>query len=378
MRATPRRLILGAAGALAIAILAARPPRSGTTRPSEQAQATEPSVATHSSESIAAPGLDPEMLSAASLREALAAYERDSVYPPTSHLWTEQTAGERQPWNRSFPVEHLLDDRPGQETMFRLAGDRHHVEAGESLTSTLEVVAHGERLPITIHSALVEAAGQGRTGIELVFRDDGEGGDAIAGDRIYTNRFVPSAHDALVMARRVRLQVDLEAAGVERLANLDFTYTPRPLLRLDDVSTAAREGSLVSTLQLEVYEPGAYQFDADVYAADGVTQIGWITDSWHELAAGPAKLDLVLFGKVLRDRGIAGPFVIRNIRAERRSTDDEVEMFWSDPGTYATRAFALEAFSTDPWDGQERSEALAAMRQAIDEQERAEALALRP
>lgn len=370
-----RKLIIGGVLAAALGLLVVGRTSAPPTRERMAAATVQPPpIASVASEAPGAPGLEREMLSAASLREALATYERDSVYPPTSHLWTEQTAGERQPWNQPFPVEHALDDRPGQETVFRLASDRHHVAAGEALTSTLQVTRRTERLPVIVHSAIVEAAGQGRTGIDLVFRDDGAEGDAVAGDRIYTNRFVPSAHEALLVARRVRLQIDLEAGGVERLANLDFTYTPRDLLRLRDVASDVRDGSLVSTLALDVYEPGAYRFDADVFAADGVTQIGWISDGWRELAVGTTHVDLALFGKVLRDRGIAGPYVIANIRAERRSTDDEVEMFWSDARTYATRAFALAAFSAEPWDGEERSEALAAMRQAVIEQERAEAL----
>lgn len=320
-------------------------------------------------------GLDPEMLSAAALRDALAAYERDSVYPPSSHRWTEETAGQRTPWNQPFPVEHLLDDRPGQETVFRLASDRHHVAFGEALTSTIEVAPadrRRERLPVTIRSAIVEAAGQGRTGITLAYRDDGQGGDAVAGDRVYTNRFVPSEQVELGAARQVRLQVHLEAAGVDRLAHLDFTYTPRPLLELVGVATAVEDGALAIDLDLDVFEAGAYRFDADVLAADGETPVGWITEPWIELGAGRARVDLALFGKVLRDRGLAGPYVIANLRAERRQDDADVEMWWSDPRTFRTDAFALEAFSPEAWDGDERRAAIAAIQQAIAEQERAE------
>jgi hypothetical protein len=321
------------------------------------------------------PGLGEEMLSSQALREALAAYERDSVYPPSSHRWTEAKAGEREPWNRPFPIEHLFDDRTGQETIVRLAADRHHVEFGHALTSTIDVAPaarRGERMPITIHSAIVEAAGSGRTGITLTYRDDGEGGDVIAGDRIYTNRFVPSEHTNLSAAKAARLQIGIEAGGVSRLANLDFSYTPRPLLELSNVTTDARDGALVISLALDVFEPGAYRFDADVFAADGRTPIGWITHPWQELAAGRARVDLSLFGKVLRDRGIAGPYVIANLRAERRADDADVEMTWADPRTFGTAAFPLDAFSPEPWNGEERAVALAAIQRAIAEQERAE------
>ncbi|MBL9016166.1 MAG: hypothetical protein JNL83_18405 [Myxococcales bacterium] len=319
--------------------------------------------------------LDPDMLSSRSLRESLATYEAESIYPPTSHRWSAERAGERQPWNQPFPVEHLLDDRAGQETAVRFVADRHHVEHGQSLTSMIEVVSvarRTERLPIELRSAIVEAAGTGRTGIELVYRDDGRDGDAVAGDRIYTNRFVPGAEPALARARSVRLQVDLEAGGVERLIHLDFTYTPRPLLELAGVTGDVRDGSLVVTLDLQVVEPGAYQFDADVLASDGTTRIGWITTHWQELAAGRTRAELVLFGKVIRDQGIGGPFVIANLHAERRGDERDVAMWWSDPRSFSTRRIALDELSPDPWDSEERSVALASLRQAIAEQERAE------
>jgi hypothetical protein len=315
------------------------------------------------------------MLSAQSLRDSLDRYERESVYPPTSHRWSEATAGENLPWNQPFPVELGLDDRPGHETVSRFAADRHHVEFGETLTSTIEVWPAGrpaERLPVVIRSAVVIARGDGRTGIFLDYRDDGTGGDAVAGDRIYTNRFAPAEHDPLASAAQVKLQVDIEAGGVERLLYLDFTYTPRPLLDLVALDTGVRDGSLAISLAVDVHEPGYYLFSVDVLAGDGVTPIGWIAERWTRLDGGAARVELALFGKVLRDRGIAGPFVIANLRAVRRADEAEIEMWWSDPRRFETAAYPLDAFSADPWDAPERDEVIAALEQAIAEQEATE------
>jgi len=321
--------------------------------------------------------LDPAMLSAAALREALEQYQRDSVYPPSSQLWTEERAGQNPPWNQPLPSELGLDDRPGQETVMRIAGDRHHVEFGEALTSTIEVwpaARPAERLPVVIRSALVEAFGQGRTGVSLSYRDDGDGGDAVAGDHVYTCRFVPSEREELtVAAMRVRIQVDLEAGGVERLLHLDFTYTPRPLLDLVAATTAAKDGGLALDLDLEVHDPGHYQFYADVVADDDeATPIGWITGHWTPLAAGRRRVTLALFGKVLHDRGLAGPYRFTNLRAVRRADEAEVEAWWSDPRSFPTDAFALADFSPDAWDGPDRRDAIATLERSIAEQEEAE------
>jgi hypothetical protein len=217
----------------------------------------------------------------------------------------------------------------------------------------------------------VLSAAQGRTGISLTYRDDGQDGDLVAGDHVYTNRFVPAEHDELGRAMRVRISARVEARGVPTLMTLDFTYTPRPLLELDGVSTKVEDGSLAITLALEVHEPGRYLLGADVFAKDG-SALGTVEGPWIELAAGPQVVTLSLFGRVLRDAGTAGPYVIRGIRATRHDSDDEVEAWWSDGRSFETEAFALDAFSDEPWDGPERRAAIAAIERSIAEEEEAE------
>lgn len=322
--------------------------------------------------------LDPAMLSAAALREALARYQTESRYPPDSHLHDEATAGQRPAWNQPFAIEVALDDRPGSETVVRFVPDRHHVEFGEALTATLEVVARAEparRLPVTIHSAVVIAAGAGRTGVAFALRDDGGEADRVAGDHLHSGRLVPAQHEELATARRVRVQAHVEAGGVERLVDLDFTYTPRPLLELVGLHATAAGGGLTVTLDLEVHEPGAYAFAADVAAGD--QPVGGMTPPWTELAAGRQRVELALFGKVLHDRGLPGPYTIRNLRAERRADAAEVEAWWSDPRELVTEAFPLAAFSAAAWDGPERQEIIATLEQSIVEQEAAERTARR-
>ena len=149
---TRTRLLALVAGAAAILLVASM--RNGSTRTSRPASQSASSAAGESSPNTHAappPGLDPDMLSARALREALAQYERDSIYPPSSHRWTDDTAGQNQRWDRPFPVDGLLDDEPGRETVLRFAGDRHHVQFGGALVSTIEVVPLGrahERMPI--------------------------------------------------------------------------------------------------------------------------------------------------------------------------------------------------------------------------------------
>ncbi|MBE7448222.1 MAG: hypothetical protein HS111_04865 [Kofleriaceae bacterium] len=72
------------------------------------------------------------------------------------------------------------------------------------------------------------AAGAGRTGVAFALRDDGGEADQVAGDHLHSGRLVPAQHEELATARRVRSAAHVEAGGVDRLVDLDFTYTPRP------------------------------------------------------------------------------------------------------------------------------------------------------
>lgn len=379
-----RSLVLGAliAAAVVLVIVLARPRARGAApavAAAPIATAGAPAVPAPRAPRVVDPALDPVMLSADALRQSLDKFMRESIYPPSSHRWTEEGGHLMgQDWNDAIVSDLPLDDRAGHETMYRFAADRSHVGFGEPLTAWIEVwpVAEPERrLPVIIRSAVVLATGggrRGRVGGDLAFRDDGREGDEEAGDHIYTSRFVPSEKEELTRAARVHLSVAIEAGGVERLVTRDFTYTPRPLLELVAVSSAPRDGSLGITLDLETHEPGRYLFFCEVYAADGETPVGWITHPWIELAAGRGQVELSLFGKALHDRAIAGPYVVRGFRAMRSETEDEVEAWWHDPAQHTTDAYALAAFSAFEWDGPERRDVIAALRRSIAEQDAAE------
>ncbi|MBL8625730.1 MAG: hypothetical protein JNK64_30740 [Myxococcales bacterium] len=381
---TRRRWIaIAVVAAVVLALVALRPRRGAVAAagPSTApARAAAPRLVAPAPRELPAAALDPGMLSADALRASLDQFMRDSVYPPSSHLWTEDTAHLMgQDWDEPIVSDLGLDDRPGQETAYRFGADRQHVGFGEPLTTWIEVwpAAHpDQRLPVTIRSAVVLKTGgrsPGRTGGQLAYRDDGQGGDAVAGDHVYTNRFVPSEKDELTQAGRVHLSVAIEAGGVERLISRDFDYAPRPLLDLVDVTSGPRDGGLGLALAVDVHEPGLYLWFAEIYGADGVTPIGWITAHWQELAVGRRTVEVALFGKVLRDRGLPGPYVVKGFRAMRRETDDEPEQWWSDPRSHTTAAIPVEEFSAFEWDGRERWDAIAALQKTIAEQAAAEA-----
>src|SRR5262249_12737518 len=137
--------------------------------------------------------------------------------------------------------------------------------------------------------------------MKLSFVDDGH--------HRYATRFVPSQETALANSQTARIVVYAQAAGQRRLLIRDFTYATKRVLTVLGVTDTVRDGSLVVTLAVQAYEDGIYTFYGDLVAQDGETPIAF-TQMSYPLKAGRGTADLVFFGKVIRDLGISGPYIV--------------------------------------------------------------------
>jgi hypothetical protein len=298
----------------------------------------------------------PVVLSQAHFAEVLAQYRHDAVYPPGSRP-LDEGARYKLHWN-----DAIVSELPFTSALsYHYAADRHHVTHGEALTSWIEVWQRGDetkRVPLTVRSAWVmttSGALAGRT-LELVYHDDGRDGDAVAGDLRYTNRFVPAEHEELQVSREVQLYADVVAAGVERPMIHDFTYAPRAVLEVLGVHDAVVDGSLVVTVDSDVLEDGLYTFEANATAAPTDEPIAYVDQSFP-LHAGRQQVRLVFFGRVFRDRGLSGPYTIRDLRGFRRFVDGaEANIWWSYAGVHTTAAYDVAQLSDAEWDAPEKRE----------------------
>lgn len=318
------------------------------------------------------PSLD---LSAEKIERVLEDYKRDAIYPHWSRPLEPGDAYKLR-WNQAITSDLDMDDRPGHETLYRFDADRAHVGFGEAYTSWIEVWQKGDRtrrVPITIHAASVHAvtgAAQGKV-LDLAYRDDGQGGDEVAGDRIYTNRFVPSDHEELRAAQMVHVQANVEAeGGATRVMTRDFTYTPRPTVEIERVTDAIVGGHLAVTLHLEVFEPGTYTIEANCFAADGETPIAYVRE-FFQLGAGAQTATLRFFGKIFHDQGIDGPYVIRDVRGFLRFFDsDELNLWFMYGRDHVTARYLRSQLDPAEWDDEEKRERIKGYEQLLDEARR--------
>lgn len=299
----------------------------------------------------------------ARFQKVLDDYRREAVYPPWSRP-LDAGAEYKLHWNEPIITELPFSDRPGAPLVYRFGADRHHVMHGEELTTWIEVYPPGQpeaRVPVKVHQAWVLAtsgAKQGRK-VNLSYRD--------AGDHRPTNRFTPSSHEELADAAQVVIMAEVEADGVRRQMNRDFTYAARPVIELHGITDSVRDGSVVVTLDVEVHETGLYTFEANMMSGDGETPIAYADTSRH-LAEGRTNVDVVFFGRIFHDAAVPGPYLLRDLRGFLRFLDgSQPNVWWSWPAMHTTAAIALDQLSAAEWDSPEKQEKIRRLEDFVEQ-----------
>jgi hypothetical protein len=233
-----------------------------------------------------------------------------SPYPPNSQPLTEGTdpamsAAEDVPVDAATGVHAVIAVR------------RDVVHPPDPIVVDLAVLDRaGKRLAIRDARAYLRderATAATGTGVRAPFVDDGSGADRAAGDLAYTATIAPSPQEQHTLARFrafVEVAFDVPNLGARRYTTW-VTYTPRPHAALDRTFAERVEGgSLIVDVGLAVAERGRYKVIASLYAADRATAIAFAQDA-RPLDAGRRSIPLVFFGKILHDRGVDGPYVLR-------------------------------------------------------------------
>lgn len=306
------------------------------------------------------------------LRRNLDEYKKVAIYPPWSRPHSDGTKY-LLAWNRPVASDLPMDDRPGKDTTYRFDADRAHVAYGEAITSWIEVWNKSDpshKLPITVEDAWVMGDVGPKTGrlVKLSYHDDGQDGDEVAGDGRYSNRFVPSQLAQLKQASQVHLAAVVSCCdGVRRLFVREFTYAPRKVVEILGVSDTIRNGSLDVMLDVNVLERGTYDFEANLMSGDGSVPIGY-TQMNYTLAPGRQSVDLVFFGRMFSERGLDGPYLVRDIHGMLLMLDaDEHNIPFQYDTPYVTRPWKRAELSPAEWDAPEKREKIATLHHLIDD-----------
>ncbi|MEM7181511.1 MAG: hypothetical protein AAF518_11405 [Spirochaetota bacterium] len=207
----------------------------------------------------------------------------------------------------------------------------------------------------------------------ISFGDNGKDGDKKANDFIYTFVVRPGGNDWGDMFLEVNMQVD----GKEHVQRTSWFSTPNIVAAFaEGVSEQMDNGNLVVKVPINIQKAGFYQFDANLQGA-GEDQAFVATSSWEgKLGVGSQTIDLIFWGKIIRDSNVSGPYLVREIRGRRNNspvTPDMVKQSMQEgtgiPQTtqteplweyikaapnFKTGSYSAADFGNKVWDSQEK------------------------
>jgi hypothetical protein len=284
--------------------------------------------------------LPPEALG----RSAAAEYRRRARYPGSSRPLDDGP----DPLERDRKVSRITMPGPSGEdpalTVYPLAIG---FEDPEPAVLYAYLADDGTRIRArAIHGTIVTGDLQTVGGVE--YRDDGAGGDAVPDDRIYTAVFLPGPEAVPALSRSYMVQVVATTRrGDERRAATSFLYS-RPHAHLTGrYRDAVVNGSLEVGVEVEVAAAGRFHVEATLYGADGSRKVAW-AQAARWLEPGQQWMPLQFYGAILRDRDIAGPYLVRWVALSTTTEMPNAKNRLSE-ANHRTAPYDLGTFSDQPF-----------------------------
>lgn len=245
---------------------------------------------------------------------------------------------------RPRPIPDTAGAPPDEQVTWLFTADHWAYVGPDTVHAWLEVRQGDEPVPVEVVAA--SAVREGRSGpvgepYALTFRPEG--------DRLVTelplHRFADH-HGAIVLTVRFAWAPGREHADALRIFSTPADRIPG---RFAGIRDTLHEGSLRVGVDVDLDQAGFYRFDANVYGADGEPLA--FASFKGELAPGAQTVPLDVYGKILRDAGVPGPYAIGEVRGYRfldgRFPDrEELPLL---PVRAETAPYPLEAFTDVPY-----------------------------
>ncbi len=306
-----------------------------------------PPIAGSSSVASPSPGTSAEPSDEESI-VAPAAVAPESPYPPGSQPLTEGSDPATAP-----PEDDPVDPDSGMHVVFGPRWDVVHPPDPIVIDVQLLDKA-GKRLRIRdgrVFFRTERDTNRSGAGAHVAIVDDGTGADRVKNDLSYTATFAPGEADRALLDFRVFVELELTIDGTGQRRYVTWVeYTPKPHGYLDGrYADAAIAGSLIVQAGVTITAGGRFKVIGSLYAADKTTAIAFAQTA-VELGVGAHEIPLMFFGKILHDRGIDGPYVVRYAMLFEEFPERGV--YWPGvtvdtaytTGPYRAAAFAPDAF----------------------------------
>jgi Domain of unknown function (DUF4785) C-terminal domain len=277
-------------------------------------------------------------------RRAAAEYRRRARYPRSSRPLDDGP----DPLERDREVSRIAQRGPGGEepalTVYPLAAG---FEDPEPAVLYAYLSVDGRRIPARAIRGTIVTEDLAPIG-EIEYRDDGARGDAVAHDRVYTAVFLPSPEAVPALGRSYMVQVVATTRrDDERRAATSFLYSHPHAQLTGRYRDAVVKGSLEVGVEVEVAEAGRFHVEATLYGPDGTRKVAW-AQAAGELEPGRQWMAIPFYGLILRERGIAGPYLVRWVALSTTTQMPNAKNRLSE-ANYRTAAYDLGAFTDQPF-----------------------------
>lgn len=316
-------------------------------------------------------------------------------YPPRSRPLTKKMVDLIDPFSMRDGPHPLFDkEKPEPGTppvyMYQFDTPNRSIFEKEKLIVTLRFWREPSKvreLPKILEASVHSDIQTGRIKVaDASYNDKGNEGDKEAGDKILTFSWA-APYPGRLFWGEMNLRIKFQTPdGKVVTHSVDFHSTPKvPARFTGDYAEEIRNGSLVISPQLEVYQKGAYMVDANLFQADGDQPTHWVR-SWAQLEPGLQRVELLFFGKIFHDKKAEGKFVLRQLRAYRQNEVDfditkqispqELERITNKTAArneprnqylplvpeYTTRSYSLSQFSDQEYEGPDKARRLKAVQ----------------
>ncbi len=287
----------------------------------------------------------------AKLDETIALYRATMTYP----LWSRPADGSNAHlthWNRAIETGQPFAEDADQRTIEARAGiDRIFAapDAAVTLVVTARYVDDGSPAKLDELDAQLQWRDREHdvwvTVQPVPLRATADG---------WTGAVVPSQIAALrAPIREARLVAYVRIGEFSRELTLDFAYAIDPPVVVHGLaSDRVIDGDLVLGLDVELATAATVGLQATLFAADGTTAIAVFDDRIVPTRAGRQVVPVRFFGKVLRERGVGGPYRLGAIHGYVHRPDlvpDQLFFDRADLPALTTAAHPASGFAADPY-----------------------------
>ena len=220
------------------------------------------------------------------------------------------------------------------------------------------------------------------------FNDDGRDGDEVAKDGIITFKWKPMKADWGQMSLEANITYAKDKKA--KLTTSFFSSPNKPAEIGNTFRDSLNDGSLVVHAPVIVYKAGNYRLEANLKEEKEGNYLAYATFD-GPLKQGTNDVEFLFFGKILRDKGYDGPYVMTNVRGYRvnlpidpqwleqgeeglkkiqaaKTTEPDKELIVPFTDEYKTKAYTASQFSKKVWESDDKNKRIQELQQLAQQQ----------